>query len=639
MTKWRALRPNANCAVKRHSEEAIAMRKSSCSRAIFVWRSAILAISLLSFVTAARPSAAKAERLQGISMVGAPALPKGFEHFPYVDPKAPKGGRVRIGMLGAFESLNRFNMKALRSPLFLVGAVYESLMVRSQDETKSYYGLIAQSVEMDDSREHVTFHLDPRARFSDKRPVSSQDVQFTFELLKSSGPPSMREALSLVKAVDAPDDHTIHFDLSGSNDRELPLTLAAMPVLAKHATDVAHFDEATLTPPIASGPYVVSEVKPGEQLVLRRDPDYWGKDLPTRRGHFNFDEVNIAYYRDAESLFEAFKGGLVDFREETSAARWKSAYDFPALRSGEIVKESLKPTRPIGMEGFVFNSRKEFFRDVRVREAIGMMLDFEWINANLYGGLYRRTKSYFDESVFSSVGRPASAAERALLEPFPGAVRDDILEGRWLPTEHSGAGRDRDIARKSQALLVSAGYKSSEAGLTKDGKPFGFEIMVRSREEEKVALNFAQSLQKIGVDAQVRLYEETHYNRRRQQFEFDMIVGQWLTVAEPGGEQRTRWGSQSAVRAGSTNLAGAASPAIDAMIDAVVSAHDEAALVAAARALDRVLLSGFYITPLHHATESWIAHSTKISRPPLMPRYPLLPFNMILETWWRGGEK
>ncbi len=594
---------------------------------------ALLAASL-SIVPGGAQSARSQTTSHGLSIVGAAALPENFDHLPYANPNAPKGGRLRLGSLGAFENLNRFNVKFLRAPLFLLGAVYESLMVRSEDEPKAYYGLIAQSVDLDDALEHLTFHLDPRAHFSDGVPITSADILFTFEILREKGVPQRRNDYSLVKSVEAPDAHTVRFDLFGAADRELPLLLAAMPVLPKHATDVAHFAEASLTPPTASGPYLVAEVKAGERLVLRRDPNYWGKDIPTRRGLFNFDEVDVDYYKDANALFEAFKAGLVDFREETSASRWASGYDFPALAEGRVVKVSLKPARPVGMEGFVFNLRKEIFRDERAREAIAMMLDFEWINANFNSNLYTRTKSYFDESEYSAYGRPASMLEYRLLSRFPGVVREDIMEGCWSPPAHDGSGHDRDIARRAQALLADAGYKLKDGKLVKDGAPLAFEMMVRSRDEERLALNFASSLANIGVDARVRSEEETQYNHRRQRFDFDMIIGQWLAVASPGSEQRAEWGAGSTTRAGSVNLSGLSSPAADGMIDALVGARSEEDLVSAARALDRVLLSGFYFAPLYHQTEIWTAHTSKLAHPAYNPRHPMYPFGMMLENWW-----
>jgi peptide/nickel transport system substrate-binding protein len=575
----------------------------------------------------------------GLAAVGAPALPRTFDHLPYANPRAPKVGKLRLGMVGTFENLNRFNIKFLRAPLFLIGAVQESLMERSQDEPKTYYGLIAHSVEFDEARERLTFHLDPRAHFSDGVPITSADVLFTFNLLKEKGLPQKRADFSRVKTAEAPDAHTVRFDLPSVNDRELPLQLATLPVLPKHATDVLRFDEATCTPPLGSGPYIVAEVKAGERLVLRRDPSYWAGDLPMRRGLFNFDEIDIDYYRDADALFEAFKAGLIDLREEASASRWSAGYDFPAVKAGRVVKEAIRPARPMGIEGYVFNQRKEPFRDIRVREALGMMLDFEWINQNYYSGLYTRTRSYFDESQFSSSGRPASAAERALLAPFPGAVREDILEGRWLPPVHDGLARDRELARRAQALLAEAGYTFSDAGLVKNGEPLRFEILVRSRDEERLALHFSGSLKKIGVDAQVRSQEPGQYNRRRQQFDYDMLIGQWLTVAQPGTEQKTHWSEISAAGEGSVNLAGVASPAVDAMIDAIVSANDEEALVTAARALDRVLLSGFYFVPLFHGTEIWTAHVPELKHPAKNPNYPMLPFGMLLDNWWFEGQR
>ena len=596
---------------------------------------ALVAASLIvGAVSAEIPVPSETRPAHALAFMGEPALPADFDHLPYANPDAPKGGKLRLGVLGTFENLNRFNIKFLRAPLFLQGAVYESLMAPSEDEAKTYYGLIAKSVDIDEARARVTFHLDPRAHFSDGTPITSADVSFTFALLKEKGVPQRRADFSRVKSLETPDALTARFDLSGADDRELPLVLAAMPVLPKHATDVERFAEATFTPPVASGPYLVSEVRPGDRLVLRKDPKYWGKDLPLRRGLFNFDEIDVDYYKDADALFEAFKAGLVDYREEASPSQWAKAYDFAALKEGRVVKEAIRPTRPVGIEGFAFNLRRETFGDARVREAIAMMLDFEWINANLLSGLERRTRSYFDESVYSASGRPASDAERALLARFPGAVRDDIMDGRWLPPAHDGSGRDREIARRALALLSDAGYRSSPSGLSKDGAPLRFEILVRSRDEERLALNFAASLAKLGVDAQVRMLEEAQYNRNRQNFDFDMIVGQWLTVAAPGSEQRARWGSAAAKTEGSVNLCGVTSPAADAMIDALVAARTEVELITAARALDRVLLSGFYFVPLYHAHEIWVAHSAALTHPPRNPRYPMLPYGMLLESWW-----
>ena len=510
-----------------------------------------------------------------------------------------------------------------------------TLMARSLDEPFTFYGLIAQSIDIDAARTNVTFHLDPRAHFSDGAPLTSADVLFTFDLLKTKGRPQQRIAYGLVKSIDAPDARTVHYDISGVGDRELPLILALMPVLPQHATDVAHFQDATLAKPIGSGPYVIAEAKAGARLVLRRVPDYWGKDVASQRGLYNFDEIDIDYFRDGNALFEAFKAGLIDYREETSTARWAGGYDFPAARDGRVLREELHNDSPKGMEGFAFNLRRPIFNDIRLREALGMMFDFEWINANLYSGLYTRTKSFFDQSELSSSGRSASAAERALLAPFPAAVRDDILEGRWTPPVNDGTGRDREMAKKALALLTDAGYRLEGDALAKDGVPVAFEIMVKDRSEERLALNYATSLKRIGVNARVKLVDEVQYQRRRQKFDFDMMPGQWIASASPGNEQRMRWGSASASQEASYNLAGASSPAIDALIAALLSAKTHEEFVTAVRAFDRVLLSGFYIVPFYHAANQWIAHSSDLKRPEHAPRYATPIFGPTLDSWWK----
>jgi peptide/nickel transport system substrate-binding protein len=437
--------------------------------------------------------------------------------------------------------------------------------------------------------------------------------------------------------VETPDAATISFDLTGSNDRELPLTLALMPVLSKAHTDAERFNETSLDIPAGSGPYRIEAVRPGESLILRRNPDYWAKDLPIHRGLYNFDEIRIEYFRDAASLYEAFKGGLIDYREETNPTRWLTGYDFPAMKSGKLAKASLPLGVPKGMTGFAFNTRRPLFKDARVREAFGLMFDFEWINAKLYGGLYRRTASFFDESELSSSGRPASPQERALLAPYANAVRADILEGTWRPPHTDGSGRDRATARRALALLKEAGYLLSDGVLVEraSGRAVEFEIMVVDRNQERLALNYADSLRRIGADVRVRLVDEVQYQRRRQKFDFDVMLGTWLASASPGAEQRGRWGSSSANQEATFNLAGVASPAVDAMIAAMLAAHAHEDFTAAVRALDRVLLSGFYIVPLFHSPDQWFAYATALARPERTAQFAAPLFGATLDSWWR----
>ncbi len=596
-----------------------------------------LAAALLAIVCSL-PACAEPSPLptHGIAMHGAPALPPGFDHLPYANPEAPKGGRVTVGVQGTFDSLNPFNVKAGSAAQGISGNVYQGLMQRSFDEPFTLYGLIAKSIDIDEARSFITFHLDPRAHFSDGVPLTSADVAFSFDLLKNKGRPQQRSAFSLVKAVTTPDEHTIHYDLAGANDRELPLILAIMPVLPQHATDVEHFNESTLQTPIGSGPYKVAEIKVGERIVLRRDANYWGRDLPIQKGLHNFDEIDVDYFRDANSLFETFKAGLVDYRDEGNTTRWTTGYDFPAVRDGRVVKEALHTGVPKGMEGFAFNLRRPLFQDIRVREALGIMFDFEWINANFFSGLYTRTKSFFDDSELASTGRPASEAERALLAPFPGAVRGDIMEGTWRPPKTDGSGRDREQAKKAMGILAEAGWHIVDGALTKDGQPFAFEIMVTDRGQERLALNYADQLARIGVAARVRVVDEVQYQRRRQKFDFDMMIGTWAASASPGNEQRNRWTSASADQESSFNLTGARSPALDALIQDMLSAKSREEFVTAVRAYDRVLLSGFYIVPLYHAQEQWSAHWTRIARPSNLPHYAAPLFNVTLDTWWKN---
>ncbi len=566
-----------------------------------------------------------------IAMHGEPALPPNFDHLPYANPGAPKGGRLDLAYLGAFDSLNPYNVKALSTAQGLIGNVYQSLMVRSSDEPFTLYGLIAKSLQTNAARDRLVFHLDPAAHFSDGAPITSADVLFTFNLLKAKGRPQQRAAYSLVKSVDAPDDLTVRFDLSGANDRELPLTLAIMPVLSRAHTDPAHFEDQTLQIPVGSGPYRVAEVTPGERLVLQRDADYWGRDLPVSRGLYNFDTIRIDYYRDATAMFEAFKAGLIDYRVEDDVARWRSEYDFPAVKDGRILKAVIPNDLPKGVSGFAFNTRRPLFADPGVREALASMFDFEWINANLFAGAYKRSEGFFDDSELSSIGRPASDRERALLAPFPGAVRNDVMEGRWRAPVSDGTGRDRAIARRAIDQLEKAGYNLRGGSLVDGrGAPLAFEITVKNREEERLALAYARNLARVGVTANVRLVDEVQFERRRTRFDFDMMIGTWTASPSPGNEERGRWSSASANAEGAYNICGVASPAVDAMIAAILAAKSREDFVAAVRALDRVLISGFYIVPLYYAPDQWIAYSAKLGRPKMTPL-----FGVDLAAWWR----
>ncbi|MCP8940738.1 extracellular solute-binding protein [Alsobacter sp. SYSU M60028] len=595
----------------------------------------IAATALAALVSVLAPAAgASAEPRHGIAMHGEPALPADFTALPYARPDAPKGGRIVFGVQGTFDTLNTFSVRGIAAQGIAppTGLVTQALMARSYDEPFSLYGLVAESIETPDDRSWVTFRLNPKARFSDGRPVTADDVLFTWALLKTKGKPNFRNWYAKAVKAEALDPHTVRFDLTGADDRELPLILALMPVLPRHATDADRFEETTLAPPIGSGPYVVAQVKPGESITYRRNPDYWGKDLPISRGLYNPDEIRFDYYRDANSLFEAFKGGLYDVRIEDSPTRWMTGYDFPAVTDGRIVRDPVTVRTPKGMNALVFNTRRPVFADARVREALGLLFDFDWVNRNLFYGVYQRTTSYFQGSDLASTGRPASARERELLAHFPDAVRPDILDGTWRPAQADGSGRDRELARKALDLLDKAGWTLHDGVLRRagSGEPMTIEFLAASRVQERLALNFAQSLQRIGVTMRVRLVDDVQYWRRLASFDFDMIQFIWGASPSPGNEQYGRWSARAADRQGSLNYAGARNPAIEAMIDAMLSARERDDFVAATRALDRVLLSQFYVIPLFNQPEQWVAHSAAVKRPAVTPLFGFQP-----ETLWR----
>ena len=572
----------------------------------------------------------------GIAMHGAPALPPDFTHLPYADPAARKGGRAVLGLQGTFDSLNPFNLKAGSAAQGLVGPLYQTLMMRSLDEPFTLYGLVAHSIETNDARDSVTFHLNPDARFSDNTPITSKDIRFSFELLGKKGRPQHRAAFQLVKSIETPDALTVRFDLSTANDRELPLILALIPVLPSHRTNTETFDNASLAIPVASGPYVIKHMQPGQLIQLERNRDYWAKDLPVSKGLYNFDVVRFDYFRDSTTFYEALKGGIVDYREENDPTKWLTGYGFPAVTDGRLIKTALPLGGAKGMQGLALNTRRAVFQDIRVREALGLLFDFEWINTNLYGGLYRRTKSFFDETELAATGRPASASERALLAPYPGSVRQDLLDGKWAPPVSDGSGLDRNLARRAIGLFNEAGYSLSQGQLRdKSGRQLTFEVMVTERDQERLALIFAQSLKRLGIEARVRQVDLVQYQRRRQKFDFDMTFGAWIASNSPGNEQRNRWSSQSASIESSFNLTGAQSPALDGLIAAMLKAVGPMDFRDAVRAYDRVLQSGFYIIPLFHKPEQWFVHSRDLAYPARMPRYGSPLFGQTLETWWR----
>ena len=583
---------------------------------------------------------AQAGESYAIAMHGAPALPPDFTHMPYANPDAPKGGRLVESMLGTFDSLNPLIVRGVavqqvRGLPFERGLVLESLMARGVDEPFTLYGLLASGVETDDARSYVTFRLDPKARFSDGQPVLADDVLFSWGLLRDKGRPNHRQYYSKVAKAEVLDPLTVRFDFGGAPDRELPLILALMPILPRHATDPATFEETSMTAPMGTGPYRVASVKPGASVTFARNPDYWGRDLPVNKGLWNFDEIRLEYYREANGEFEAFKRGLYDFRVETEPLRWHDGYDFAAARNGEVIRETTKISMPQPSQFLVFNTRRPVFSDIRVRQALTQLFDFEWINRNYFFGLYARSAGYFAGSELSAYGRPADARERELLKPFAARIPPDILDGSYRLPVTDGSGRDRTTLRSALTLLSEAGYDLDGTVLRQRTTkvPLTFEILVTTRDQERIALAYSRDLKRAGIEASVRAVDPVQFDQRRLGYEFDMIQNRWDQSLSPGNEQSFYFGSQAADIPGTRNYMGAKDPAIDALIDSLLEARERPAFVSAVRALDRVLMSGFYAIPLFNAGEQWIARWNRVERPARAALTGYLP-----ETWWQKPD-
>ncbi len=598
-----------------------------CALRHLVLLAAVSAVAFAHAGSAARAEAAK----HGIAMHGEPALRPGFERSRYINPDAPRGGRITHGVVGTFDSLNPFIVKGL-APTQIRGYVIESLMARGYDEPFTLYGLLARSVETDAERSYVTFELDPAAKFSDGKPVTAADVIFSWELLRDKGRPNYRTYYTKVTKVEALSERSVRFDLTGADDRELPLILGLMPVLAKHAINPATFEDTTLDPIVGSGPYIIADVRPGSSVTLKRNAAYWGRDLAINRGFWNFDEVRTDFYRDANAQFEGFKKGLFDVRTEHDPGRWETAYDFPAVRDGRIVKEQFPTGMPKGMSGLVFNTRRAIFSDIRVREAVTLLFDFEWVNHNFFFDRYTRTASYFDGSELSARGNPADERERAMLAPFPGAVRADVLAGTWAPPVADGSGRDRDTLKRALDLLEAAGFELVKTVLRDKAtkRPFSFEFLATTKEQERLAIAYSRHLKRAGITMRVRIVDAVQFDRRRIAYDYDMIEYRWDQSLSPGNEQAFYWGSQAADEQGTRNYMGVKSSAIDTMIAALLTARQRNEFVSAVRALDRLLISGFYVVPLYHLREQWVARWTTIAHPKEISLFGYLP-----ETWWR----
>jgi len=595
-------------------------------------RTILFALSLIALASGAAWAAE--QPMHGIALHGLPKQPADFQHFSYVNPDAPKGGRLVMSAYGSFDSLNPLIIKG-EAVNGIRDFVIESLMARGLDEPFTLYGLIAESVEVPDDRSSITFNLNPKARFSDGTPITADDVLFSFNLLKEKGRPNHRTYYSKVAKAERLSDHKVRFTFDAAGDQEIPLILGLMPVLPRHLINPETFEDTTLKPLVGSGPYRVAKVDPGRSITYERDPNYWGKDLPVNRGRFNFDEIRFDYFRESSVMFEAFKTGQVNLWPEEDPRRWANGYDFAAVKDGRVVKAEFDIGLPAGMTALVFNTRRKVFADRRVREALIHLFDFEWINRTLYAGLYSRTQSYFERSILSSHGRPADDVERQLLAPYARYVKPQIMDGTYhLPTTN-GTGRNRKNQSEAFRLLKEAGYvlNGERLVIKKTGRQLTFEILATSTAQEALLLSFARDVERLGIKVKLRVVDSAQYQARLTNYDYDMIQNDWPSSLSPGNEQLFRWSAAAATTPGTYNFAGVKNPAADAMIHALLAAKSQEAFVSAVRALDRVLLSGDYVIPLFYIPKQWLAYWTRLKHP---AKTPLFGYN--IDSWWSAPK-
>ncbi len=572
----------------------------------------------------------------GLSAFGALKYPADFKHFDYVNPKAPKGGSLSmIGTSGriTFNSFNNYILKG--DPAEGLALLFDSLMVRAFDEPDAMYGLVARAVSLAPDRRAATFYLRPEARFADGTPLTAADVVFSFEVLKEKGHPAIRLPLRDVVKAEALDAHTVRYSFKGQRTRDLPLFVAGLPIFSKAYYATRPFDETTLEPPLGSGPYRLVKFKQGAFVTYERRKDYWGWHLPVNVGRYNFDRLRFEYFRDRTAELEGLKAGAFDLREEFTSRDWATAYDIPQVRSGRLKRMVLPDERPSGAQGFFLNLRRAKFQDIRVRKALDLAFDFEWTNRNLFYGLYKRTESFFENSDMKAVG-PPSPEERALLAPFRDQLPKEVFGPPYRPPRTDGSGQDRRNLRAAARLLRAAGWTIRDGRrVNGKGEPLEIEFLIFSPGFERVIAPYVKNLKILGINARIRRVDPSQYEQRVKSFDFDICVQRYALNLTPGVELRNFWGSKAARTPGSFNLSGIASPVIDALIEKVIEAPSRKALIAATRALDRVLRAGHYWVPHWYKAAHHLVFWNKFSWPKVKPRYD----RGVIETWWFDEAK
>jgi microcin C transport system substrate-binding protein len=577
-----------------------------------------------------------AEPRHGLSAFGDLKYPADFKHFNYVNPDAPKGGRMALigsGGLITYDSFNAFILKGDAAQG--LDGLFDSLMVRAFDEPDAVYGLVAASADVSSDGKSVTFKLRPEARFADGSALTADDAVFSFETLKAKGHPQYSLALRDVVKAEAPDPATVTYTFQGELTRDLPLTVATLPVLSKAYYSSRPFDQTSLDPPLGSGPYRIGEFKPGTFVSYKRRDDYWAKDLPVNKGRFNFDELRFEYYRDRTAELQSLLAGAYDFREEFTSKDWATAYDVPAVKDGRVVKATLPDERPSGAQGFFVNTRKAKFADSRVRKALDLAFDFEWTNKNIFFGLYKRTGSFFENSPLKATGKP-SPEELALLEPYKDKLPASVFDEPYSPPVTDGTGQDRKLLREAAQLLDEAGWKVQGAKrVNASGEVLEVEFLLFEPIFERILGPYVKNLTAIGVQATIRRVDSSQYERRVKTFDFDVTTQRYVMRLTPGVELMNYWGSSSAKTEGSNNLAGIADPVVDALIAHVMAAKTREEVNVAARAIDRVLRASHYWVPHWYKASHTIAYWNRFGFPPAKPKYD----RGAPDTWWLDAEK
>lgn len=553
-----------------------------------------------------------------------------YKKFSFVNPSAPKQGQLTRGGFGTFNSLNGFILQG--NPASGIGLIYDTLTYHGPEEAFTEYGLLAKTLEIPrgDKIDWIIYHLHDSAKFSDGKPVTAKDVVFSFNLLMSKGQPLYRVYYGDVAKVEALDKHRVKFTFKHSNNKELHLILGQLPVLPQHYWKGKDFTKVSLDAPIGSGPYTIGEIKPGRSITYELNPNYWGKDLPVNRGRHNFAKVKYQYYRDLTILHEAFKSGEIDVKAENQASRWHNGYDFPALKQGKVIKKEFKQDRNQGMQAFAFNTRRDMFKDAKVRQALGLVFDFEWSNKNLFFGSYTRSESFFSNSELAATGKP-TRAELKLLRPYKGKLPAEVWEAVPKQPRSDSAGGIRANIRQAISLLKEAGWELQNGKLVQKstGKRMKFEILLVQKAFERIVNPYIKNLQRLGVDASVRLVDTTQYINRAQSFDFDMTIVSFAQSESPGNEQRNFWGSEAADKQGSRNFIGIKDPIIDEIIEGLINVSSRQELIAYCRVLDRILLAGHYLVPQWHIASDRVAYWNKLAHPSKNPAS-----GVEFSSWW-----